>query len=153
MKFLNTTADIYRKLEKTFYRTRYDSLNLQINMVCRCLCCHILTFNFIVRTRMHSSRIRTVHCSSRVPSPGGSTQKANTPSPWTESQTLGKTLPCHNYVADGDKFLRITKFQIYIVEHRKKHSVTAPDRCYCLNQASLTRDKGRAGEFPVGEDQ
>ena len=27
--------------------------------------------------------------------------------------------------------------------------VTAPDRCYCLNQASLTRIKGRAGEFPV----
>ena len=31
-------------------------------------------------------------------------------------------------------------------------TVTAPDRCYCLNQASLTiRTKGRAGEFPVGE--
>ena len=31
--------------------------------------------------------------------------------------------------------------------------LTAPDRCYCLNQASLTCNKGRAGEFPVGEDQ
>ena len=31
--------------------------------------------------------------------------------------------------------------------------LTAPDRCYHLNQASLTRNKGRAGEFPVGEDQ
>ena len=29
--------------------------------------------------------------------------------------------------------------------------LTAPDRCYCLNQASLTRNKGRAGEFPVGK--
>ena len=29
--------------------------------------------------------------------------------------------------------------------------LTAPDRCYCSNQASLTRIKGRAGEFPVGE--
>ena len=31
--------------------------------------------------------------------------------------------------------------------------LTAPDRCYYLNQASLTRNKGRgrAGEFPVGE--
>ena len=31
--------------------------------------------------------------------------------------------------------------------------MTAPDRCYRLNQASLTRNEGRAGEFPVGEDQ
>ena len=29
--------------------------------------------------------------------------------------------------------------------------MTAPNRCYCLNQASLTRIKGRAGEFPVGK--
>ena len=29
--------------------------------------------------------------------------------------------------------------------------LTAPDRCYYLNQASLTCNKGRAGEFPVGE--
>ena len=29
--------------------------------------------------------------------------------------------------------------------------MTAPDRCYCLNQASLTRNKGRAREFPVGK--
>ena len=32
-----------------------------------------------------------------------------------------------------------------------EENVTAPDRCYCLNQASLTRNKGRAGEFPVGK--
>ena len=34
-------------------------------------------------------------------------------------------------------------------------TVTAPDRCYCSNQASLTciKGRGRAGEFPVGEDQ
>ena len=33
--------------------------------------------------------------------------------------------------------------------------LAVPDRCYCSNQASLTRIKGRgrAGEFPVGEDQ
>ena len=31
-------------------------------------------------------------------------------------------------------------------------TVAAPDRCYCLNQASLTiRTRGRAGKFPVGE--
>ena len=32
-------------------------------------------------------------------------------------------------------------------------AVTAPDHCYCSNQASLIRIKGRgrAGEFPVGE--
>ena len=31
-------------------------------------------------------------------------------------------------------------------------TVTAPDHCYRLNQASLTiRTGGRAGEFPVGE--
>ena len=35
----------------------------------------------------------------------------------------------------------------------RRHHLTAPDRCYRLNQASLTRNKGRAGEFPVGEDQ
>ena len=29
--------------------------------------------------------------------------------------------------------------------------LTAPDRCYYLNQASLIRNKGRAGEFSVGE--
>ena len=30
--------------------------------------------------------------------------------------------------------------------------MTAPDRCYCLNQASLTiRTRGRAGKFSVGE--
>ena len=30
--------------------------------------------------------------------------------------------------------------------------MTAPDRCYCLNQASLTiRTWGRAGKLPVGE--
>ena len=29
--------------------------------------------------------------------------------------------------------------------------VTAPDRCFCLNQASLTCNKGGAGEFPVGK--
>ena len=33
-------------------------------------------------------------------------------------------------------------------------TVTAPDRCYCSNQAFLTVcAKGRAGEFPVGGDQ
>ena len=34
-------------------------------------------------------------------------------------------------------------------------TVSGSDRCYCSNQASLTRIKGRgrAGEFPVGEDQ
>ena len=33
-------------------------------------------------------------------------------------------------------------------------TVTAPDRCYCSNQAFLTvRTKGRAGEFPVGGNQ
>ena len=29
--------------------------------------------------------------------------------------------------------------------------MTTPESCYCLNQASLTRNKGRAGEFPVGK--
>ena len=34
-------------------------------------------------------------------------------------------------------------------------ALTAPDHCYCSNQASLTciKGRGRAGEFPVGEDQ
>ena len=40
---------------------------------------------------------------------------------------------------------------------RKKRvdlTVTAPDRCYCLKQASLTiRTRGRAGKFPVGGSQ
>ena len=31
------------------------------------------------------------------------------------------------------------------------HLVTAPDHCFCLNQASLTCNKGGAGEFPVGK--
>ena len=33
-------------------------------------------------------------------------------------------------------------------------TVTAPDRCYCLKQASLTiHTRGRAGKFPVGRSQ
>ena len=53
---------------------------------------------------MHSSRIRTVRCSSRLLGgclPGGCLP--DTPL-WTEWQTGVKTLPCCNYVADGNNF-------------------------------------------------
>ena len=92
-----------------------------------------------LKARMHSSRMCTVHCSSRllgvggvcaegVSAKGGSAQGRclprgdvcpggsvcsggclpggglpKTPLLWTEWQTLVKTLPCRNYVADGKK--------------------------------------------------
>ena len=62
-------------------------------------------------TRIHSSRKRPVRCSGRpwgrclpaieVSACGG--EDCLPDPPWTESQTHVKTLPCHNYVADGNK--------------------------------------------------
>ena len=67
------------------------------------------------KTRMHSSRMRTVRCSGRllgVSAQGGVCLggvypgvSARPPTPRTESQTGVKTLPCRNYVADGNYHL------------------------------------------------
>ena len=47
--------------------------------------------------------MRTVRCSSRLLGAGGVCPEGDVclPPPWTELQTLVKTLPCRNYVADG----------------------------------------------------
>ena len=66
----------------------------------------------------------------------------------TNKQFLESSVNCHIFLpfwvdlraSDGDRDISL-RFRY----------VTAPDRCYCLNQASLTRNKGRAGEFPMGE--
>ena len=66
-------------------------------------------------TRMHSSRMRTVRCSSRLLGGGGclpggvcitACTEADIPL-WTEWQTGVKTLPCRNFVADGNYTLDV----------------------------------------------
>ena len=92
-------------------------------MSCRTICL-VRRFYLISNTRMHSSRMRTVCCNSRlgggclpgrgglcvylgeggVPGvvyPGGCLPATPPPALWTEWQTHVKTLPCRNYVADG----------------------------------------------------
>ena len=69
----------------------------------------------IKKTRMHSSRMRTICCSGRLPWGVCVSALAGLPRrrlprgvsarhpPWTETQTSVKTLLCRNYVADGNK--------------------------------------------------
>ena len=66
----------------------------------------IWRYHELLLTRMHSSRMRTFRCSGR-PWGGvclGGVCLPATP-PWTEWQAHVKTLPCHNYVADGNKHI------------------------------------------------
>ena len=75
----------------------------------------LLQIRLQVVTRMHSSRMRTVRCSGCpwgcLPRgwgicPGGVCPgwlPATPPPLWTEWQTHVKTLPCRNYIADGNK--------------------------------------------------
>ena len=79
---------------------------------------HLLLFEVIDCTRMHSSRMRTVRSSSHLLGGGVAARGGvclgvypsmhwgrHPPHPWTEWQTGVKTLPCRNYVADGKYIL------------------------------------------------
>ena len=78
----------------------------QIQMSCNSTFIFVNFRKSMCETRMHSSRMRTARCSSRLSAgagclPGGSAQMHTGmhPPTWTGV----KTLPCRNYVADGKK--------------------------------------------------
>ena len=70
-----------------------------------------LNQNQLNKTRMHSSRMRTVCCSGH-PCWGEGVSACHTPL-WTEWQTRVKTLPYRYYVADGNQLhLRAAKHRV-----------------------------------------